>query len=148
MSKELHINPKAVFDKMMGKDHFSKWMDVELIEVSEGYCQLKMEVRKEMLNGFGILHGGITFSFADSAFAFASNSYGRLSVSLNASMTYVKPAKESDILIAEAKKLTLGNRTATFDVTVQNETSGETVALFRGTVFRTEQQHLDPIMNE
>ncbi|MEL6556808.1 MAG: hotdog fold thioesterase [Bacteroidota bacterium] len=143
-NSQSHIDPKAVFNKMMDEDHFSRWMNVELIKILEGYCLLRMPVRKEMLNGFGILHGGVTFSLADSAFAFASNSYGRVSVSLNASMTYSKPARENDILLAEAKKLTLGNKTATFDVTIQNETSGETVALFRGTVFRTDKQHLDP----
>ncbi len=121
MSKELQINPQDIFKEMIEKDHFSRWMNVELLEIQEGYCLLKMTVRKEMLNGFGILHGGVSFAFADSAFAFASNSYGRVSVSLNASMTYSKPARESDILLAEAKKLTLGNKTATFDVLVKND---------------------------
>ncbi|MGB3466477.1 MAG: hydroxyphenylacetyl-CoA thioesterase PaaI [Cyclobacteriaceae bacterium] len=143
MSEKFDTRANAVYNKMMEHDHFSKWMGIELQEISEGYCRLKMTVQEDMLNGFGILHGGVTFSFADSAFAFASNSYGRLSVSLNASMTYSKSAKRADILIAEAKKITLGSRTATFDVEVTNESSAELIALFRGTVFRTEQQHLD-----
>jgi len=144
MSQQPHTDPKAIFDKMMKEDFFSQWMGVELIDISAGYCKLRMPVRNEMLNGFGILHGGVTFAFADSAFAFASNSHGRLSVSLNASMTYSKTAKEADSLIAEAKQLTLGNRTGTFDVSILNESSKEIIAIFRGTVFRTEQQHLDP----
>ena len=134
---------RSVYQKMMQTDYFSQWMGVELVEISEGYCKLQMQVRKEMLNGFGIIHGGVTFAFADSAFAFASNSYGRLSVSLNASMTYAKSATTGDILIAEAKQLTLGNKTATFDVTVQNETTGETMSLFRGTVYRTSREVLE-----
>lgn len=143
MSDKSRTQAQAVFNKMMERDHFSQWMGIELIDISEGFCRLRMTVKKEMLNGFGILHGGVSFALADSAFAFASNSYGRLSVSLNASMTYSKSAKESDILLAEAKKVTLGNRTATFDVEISNQSSGELIALFRGTVFRTEQKHLD-----
>ena len=65
MSSHSHNIPKEVFDKMMEEDHFSKWMNVQLIKILEGYCLLRMQVRKEMLNGFGIVHGGITFSFAD-----------------------------------------------------------------------------------
>lgn len=143
MTKQPQQTPKDIFDLMMAKDFFSQWMGVELSTISEGYCKLQMPVKKEMLNGFGILHGGVTFAFADSAFAFASNSYGKVSVSLNANMTYAKPAKEGDVLIAEAQKLSLTNRTGTFDVKVSNQTSQETIALFRGTVFRTEKEHID-----
>jgi len=134
---------KKVFTKMTEKDRFSRWMGIELLDTAEGYCKLQMTVRKEMLNGFGITHGGVTFSFADSAFAFASNSYGRLSVSLHASMTYNKPTKPGDILVAEAKKVSLGNKTATFDVNVSNCQSKEIVAIFRGTVYRTSEFILD-----
>ncbi len=130
-------SPKEVYDRMMDKDYYSQWMGVELISISEGNCTLKMTVRKEMLNGFGILHGGVSFAFADSAFAFASNSYGRLSVSMNGSMTYSKQAKEGDILIAKANELVKGNKSGTYDVEVSNESSGEVVGLFRGTVYRT-----------
>lgn len=140
---ETHSLAREVFDKMMEQDHFSRWMGVELLDVAEGYCKLQMTVRNEMLNGYGILHGGITFSFADSAFAFASNSYGRISVSLQASMTYSKSPKAGDVLVAEAKEIALGNKTATFDVSVKNEKSQETMAVFRGTVYRTSKLVLD-----
>ena len=129
---------------MIDQDFFSQWMGVEMIDISAGYCKLRMTVKQQMLNGFGILHGGVSFAFADSAFAFASNSHGRLSVSQNASMTYAKPAKEGDVLLAEATQLALGNRTGTFDVKITNQTTSEPIALFRGSVFRTEQQHLEP----
>ncbi|MEL7147741.1 MAG: hotdog fold thioesterase [Bacteroidota bacterium] len=133
----------SIYEKMMDQDYFSQWMGVELIEISEGYCKLQMIAKREMLNGFGILHGGISFAFADSALAFASNSHGRLSVSLNGTITYAKTGKEGDILIAEAKQLTISNRTGTYDVTVSNQTTSEVIALFRGTVFRTDKQHLE-----
>ena len=71
---------KAVYDKMMQKDYCSQWMGIVPISLKEGYCKIKMTVKQDMLNGYGILHGGIAFTFADSAFAFASNSYGRVAV--------------------------------------------------------------------
>jgi acyl-CoA thioesterase len=130
--------PQQVVDRMMSKDYFSQWLGIEVLEIKDGYCKLKMIVREEMLNGFGILHGGISFSLADSAFAFAANSYGRLSVSISSSISYPKPARTDDILIAEATELTLSNRTATYDIRVYNEESEDTIALFRGTVYRTD----------
>jgi len=127
---------EAVFQKMMSKDYCSQWMGIEPILIEEGHCKIKMTVKKEMLNGYGILHGGIAFAFADSAFAFASNSYGRLAVSINGNMSYAKSAKEGDILFAEAKPLNVTHKTADFDVNVMNET-GEIYYYFRGTVYRS-----------
>lgn len=126
----------AVFQKMMSKDYCSQWMGIEPILIEEGHCKIKMTVKKEMLNGYGILHGGMAFTFADSAFAFASNSYGRLAVSINGNMSYAKSAKEGDVLIAEAKPLNVTYKTADFDVNVMNE-AGEIYYYFRGTVYRS-----------
>ena len=135
MSKQNEL-AEAVFQKMMSKDYCSQWMGIEPILIEEGHCKIKMTVKKEMLNGYGILHGGIAFAFADSAFAFASNSFGRLAVSINGSMSYAKSAKEGDILIAEAKPLNVTHKTADFDVNVMNE-AGEIYYYFRGTVYRS-----------
>ena len=126
----------AVFQKMMSKDYCSQWMGIEPILIEEGHCKIKMTVKKEMLNGYGILHGGMAFTFADSAFAFASNSYGRLAVSINGNMSYAKSAKAGDVLIAEAKPLNVTHKTADFDVNVMNE-AGEIYYYFRGTVYRS-----------
>jgi len=126
---------KAVFEKMMEKDYCSQWLGVEPIILEEGHCRISMTVKKNMLNGYGILHGGIAFTFADSAFAFASNSYGRVAVSINGSMIYSKSAVEGEVLYAEAKALNLTHKTADFDVNVMNE-SGEIYYYFRGTVYR------------
>lgn len=138
MSKPL--TPSEIFDRMMAKDHFSSWMGVELLDLKAGYCKLLMKVRPEMLNGFGILHGGVSFSFADSAFAFASNSHGRLSVSQTSQITHVKTAQAGDILIAEAKELQLGHKMATYDVRVYRKENAELIALFRGSVYRTSKE--------
>lgn len=126
-----------VFKAMMEKDYCSQWMGVEPIFTKEGHCKIKMIVKKEMLNGYGILHGGIAFAFADSAFAFASNSYNRLAVSIQGSMNYAKSSLEGDVLTAEAKALNLTHKTADFDVTVFNERTQEIHYYFRGTVYRS-----------
>ena len=133
---------EAVFHKMMEKDYCSQWMEITPLALTEGHCRIQMAVRKEMLNGYGILHGGIAFAFADSAFAFASNSYGRIAVSINGNMIYSKSAKEGEILIAEAKALNVTHKTADFDVNVMNE-NGEIYYYFRGTVYRKSQNVLD-----
>lgn len=126
----------AVYEKMMEKDYCTQWLQATPVSIKTGHCKLQMVVRKEMLNGYGILHGGIAFTFADSAFAFASNSYGRLAVSINGSMIYSKSAKEGETLFAEAKALNVTHKTADFDVNVMNE-EGEVYYYFRGTVYRS-----------
>jgi len=133
---------RSVFHKMMEKDYCSQWMGVLPVEIAEGYCKLKMVVKKEMLNGFGILHGGIAYAFADSAFAFASNSYGRLAVSIQGSMTFSRSAKVGEVLFAEAQALNVTRKTAHFDVELTNE-KGEAYYYFRGTVFRKDLDVLD-----
>ena len=132
----------SVYNKMMEKDYCSQWLQIEPLFIKEGHCKISMVVRKEMLNGYGILHGGIAFTFADSAFAFASNSYGRLAVSINGSMIYSKSAKEGDKLFAEAKALNVTHKTADFDVNVMNE-QAEVYYYFRGTVYRSSKEVLE-----
>jgi acyl-CoA thioesterase len=123
--------------RMMETDYFSQWMGVEVLAVKPGYCKIKMEVRKEMLNGFGIVHGGISFALADSAFAFACNSDGKVTLALDVSISFPKAGKEKDILVAEAKQINKTKRTGLFLVEVTNQ-HNELVALFKGTCFRTE----------
>jgi acyl-CoA thioesterase len=137
MNIENDILAKNVVDKMMATDYFSQWMGVELIEIKQGYSKIKMRLRKEMLNGFGIAHGGITFAFADSAFAFACNSDGKITLALDVSVSFPKAVKENDVLIAEAKQVNKTNRTSLYLVEVKNQKE-ELVALFKGTCFRTE----------
>ena len=132
-----------VYDKMMAEDYCSQWMGIVPKSIEEGHCILRMKVRKEMLNGFGILHGGIAYAFADSAFAFASNSYGRVAVSINGHMNFVKSAKEGDILLAEARDLNVSHKTADFDVVISHEETGEKLYYFRGTVYRSSKNVLD-----
>ncbi len=133
MSKEI---AKKIVDKMMAEDKFSQWLGIETILIEEGHCILKMKIRDEMVNGFGIAHGGITFSFADSALAFASNAHGRLSVALECSISFPIAVNVNDVLSCEAKELSLTNKTGIYLIEVKNQKQ-ENVAFFKGTVYRT-----------
>jgi acyl-CoA thioesterase len=125
-----------VVDKMMDHDAFSQWLGIEVLEIKEGYSKIKMTVRKEMVNGFGIVHGGVPFSLADSAFAFACNNRNNLSVALDVTITFTKAVHTGDILTAEAKEVHNGRSTGVYLITVTNA-KNEQVALFKGTCFRT-----------
>lgn len=127
---------KRVVDKMMEGDRFSQWLGIEVLVAQQGHCVLKMKVREEMVNGFGIAHGGICFSFADSALAFASNAYGKLSVALECSISFPVAVNKGDILTCEAKELSLTNKTGTYLMEIKNQ-KNQNVAFFKGTVYRT-----------
>src|ERR1700741_4311953 len=133
---------RKVVDKMYNSDWFSQWLGIERLVVEEGRCVLRMKIRKEMLNGFGIAHGGITYSLADSGLAFASNSAGTQSVSIETSISHTKKGNEGDVLIAEAKELMSTGKTGIYDVVVKNQ-EHEIVALFKGTVYRTSKMWLE-----
>jgi acyl-CoA thioesterase len=130
------ISPQQVVDHMMEHDLFSQWLGIEVLEVKEGYSKIKMTVRKEMINGFGIVHGGIAFSLADSAFAFACNNRNNLSVALDTSINFMKPVHVGDVLTAEAKELHHGKSTGLYHISVFNQ-NDHLVAMFKGTCFRT-----------
>jgi acyl-CoA thioesterase len=133
MNKEL---ANKIVDKMLQEDEFSRWLGIEKVLSEQGHCILKMKIRKEMVNGFGIAHGGIAFSFADSALAFASNAYGRLSVALECSISFAVAVNIGDELTCEARELSLTNKTGTYHMEISNQ-KGEKVAFFKGTVYRT-----------
>ncbi|XZF15080.1 hydroxyphenylacetyl-CoA thioesterase PaaI [Chitinophagaceae bacterium MMS25-I14] len=134
---------QQLFDKMWEHDAFSKWLGLEIDEFREGYCRLHYTVRPEMLNGFNIVHGGVVFSASDSAFAFACNGHGRITVALDVHISFVKSAKAGDKLFVEAKEIHAGNKTGFYDITTTNE-AGEIVALFKGTAYRTSR----PVLGE
>ncbi len=126
----------SVVTHMMDNDYFSQWMGVEVLEVKEGYSRIRMTIRKEMVNGFGIVHGGLPFSLADSAFAFACNNRNNLSVALDVTITFTKAVNIGDVLTAEAKEIHNGRSTGVYLITVTNQ-NDQQVALFKGTCFRT-----------
>lgn len=128
--------PRQVVDHMMAHDLFSQWLGIEVLEVEEGRSRVKMKVREEMINGFGIVHGGIAFSLADSAFAFACNNRNNLSVALDTSINFTKPVHVGDELVAEAKEMHNGRATGIYHIEIRNQQE-QIVALFKGTCFRT-----------
>lgn len=127
---------RRVVARMMEHDAFSQWLGISVLEIAPGCCTLRMAVRPEMDNGFHITHGGIAYSFADSALAFASNSHGIQAVSIDTSISHVKPVKAGDMLTAVAEESSRSNRIGIYHVQVKNQ-EGIVVALFKGTVFRT-----------
>ncbi len=129
---------EKIVDKMMAKDGFSAWMGMEVVEVSEGRASVRMKVRHEMLNGHGVAHGGITFTLADSAFAFASNSHGQKAVSIETSINHIKAVFEGDELVAVAQKESISKSLGQYIVRVMR--GEELVGLFKGVVFRKDEQ--------
>lgn len=128
---------KKIIDKMYFNDPFTKWLGIERVEESAGKSVLRMRVTNDMLNGFGIAHGGITYSLADSALAFASNGHGKMCVSVETSISHLVAVKENDVLTATAEEMSIKNKFAIYHVKIVNQHS-ETVALFKGTVYRKE----------
>lgn len=126
-----------IVKQMMDADQFSQWLGIEVLEVREGYCKLKMTTRVNMCNGFQIVHGGITYSLADSALAFASNSHGRHAVSIDTSISHIKHLQPGELVIAIAAEKNVSRSIGIYEVRIEKE-NGELVALFKGTVFRKE----------
>lgn len=139
MSAEARRAEKIV-DGMLAKDEFSRWLGVEILRIRPAACVCRMTVRPEMVNGFGVAHGGIVFSLADSAFAFACNTQGRIAMSIENSITYPAAVHPGDLLTASAEEESSTNRLGFFRVQVTNQ-KDEVVALFRGTVYKTSQEH-------
>ena len=133
--------PWKIVNKMFDQDAFSQWLGIEIVDVSEGYCQLKMKVRKEMLNGFHIAHGGIAYSLADSALAFASNSHGRKSLSVETSISHMVSIKAGDMLTAMTKELFRSDKIGIYLITITNN-ENQKIAYFKGTVYRTSKDWL------
>jgi acyl-CoA thioesterase len=127
---------EKVVAKMMDSDWFSQWLGISVDQISPGACKLSMKIRKEMLNGFAIAHGGITYSLADSALAFASNSHGRKSVSIETSISHTFSLKEGDVITAIATEASLREKIAIYNIEIKKN-GEEVVALFKGTVYRT-----------
>ncbi len=132
------MTPRDIVNKMFDNDAFSQWLGISVDEVSAGKSVLSMTVRDEMANGFGIAHGSITYALADSALAFASNSHGRQSVSIDTSINHIEALKAGDRIVAVATENALKNKFGFYTVEIKKE--DKTVALFKGTVYRSDKQ--------
>ncbi len=122
---------RACADAMWNDDQASQALGMRIVDVGPGRAVLEMTVRADMTNGHGIGHGGFTFALADSAFAFACNTYNRRTVAFRCDIHYLAAVREGDLLVAEAVERQRTGRNGIYDVTVR---SGDTVvAEFRGT---------------
>lgn len=121
---------------MLDHDKFSEWLGLEVLEVREGYAKLQAVIRPEMMNGVGSVHGGVTFSMADSAFAFSCNMYNNISVALDVHISFTKAGRAGDVFTIESQEVSSSKRTGIYDIKVTNQYN-ELIALFKGTCFRT-----------
>ena len=137
-----HPNPteaqalaEAVADAMWARDRAANALGIKIESVGPGVSHLSMPVRGDMVNGHHICHGGLIFTLADTAFAYACNAYNRNTVASGCNIDFVAPGREGDTLQAEAVERALSGRTGVYDVTVR-DSAGKTVALFRGKSYR------------
>jgi acyl-CoA thioesterase len=125
---------------MLEKDAFSRWLGIEAVEIAPKRSVIRMTVRPEMVNGFGVAHGGIAYSLADSALAFACNTHGNITVAVENGIGYPAKVEVGDVLTATAEEDSSTNRLMFYRVLVRNQRDA-VVATFRGTVYRTQKAH-------
>jgi acyl-CoA thioesterase len=126
---------ERVAEAMWARDDASRRLGMRIVEVAPGCATLTMTIRTDMLNGHAICHGGFIFTLADSAFAFACNSYNLTTVASGCAIEFLAPAREGDVLTAIAQERSIAGRTGVYDIDVANQ-RGETIALFRGKSYR------------
>lgn len=131
------MTPKQIIEKMMAADNMSQWLGIEVLNFDPGTVSVRMTVRDEMVNGFGVTHGGITYSLADSALAFSSNSHGMRAMSIETSISHLKSVQVGDVLTAKTTQLSLTRKTGVYAMDVRNQ-NNELVAHFKGTVYRSD----------
>ena len=120
---------------MLSQDSFSQWLGIKILEIRDHYCLIEMPIRSEMINGLRSVHGGITFSLADSALAFSSNNLDEASVALNCHINFTKQVKLGDVLRAESRQIHDTRKTGVYEIEVKNQNE-QLVASFRGTVYK------------
>ena len=121
--------------RMLSQDAYSQWLGIEILECEIGRCKVALTVRKEMLNSMNKAHGGITYSLADTAFGFASNTHGKYAVSIETSINHIEAVNEGDYLTAESVIEKVNNKLG-FNI-IEVKRGDELVALFKGVVYRT-----------
>lgn len=131
------MTPQEIIETMMASDEMSQWLGISVLNYDPGSVSVQMTVRQEMVNGFGVTHGGITYCLADSALAFSCNSHGVRTMSIETSISHMKPVRPGDVLTAHTKELSLTRKTGVYEMDVLNQ-NDELVAHFKGTVYRSD----------
>ena len=139
MSDKDSKSPSSIITQMFNNDPFSRWLGIHRVEDGLGFSVLQMKVRADMLNGFGIAHGGIAYSLADSALAFASNSHGRQALSVETTISHIKKVMSGDVLRTRVDEISLSNKIGIYQIFIENQ-DNELIAVFKGTVYRTEKK--------
>ena len=142
MSDDVQSRAERLVAAMLAKDAFSRWLGLEVTALAPDACTTRMTVRDEMVNGFGVAHGAIVFALADSAMAFASNGHSAkptITVSIENSVTYPAAVRVGDVLTATCEREAASGKLGYYRATVINQ-NDQTVALFRGTVYRTQKE--------
>lgn len=132
---------ERVVHGMLEKDAFSDWCGMKVLEIAPRRSVVQMRVRPEMVNGFGVSHGGIVYSLADSALAFAANTHGRVTVAIENAISYPKAVRVGDVITATCEEESSSNRLGFYRVVVRNQ-QDDVVSTFRGTVYKTEKEHV------
>jgi acyl-CoA thioesterase len=138
---------EAVRDAMFANDRASKAMGMRIESVGPGRATLSMTVRDDMLNGFDICHGGLITTLADSAFAFACNSYNEVTVASGFNVDIIAPGRGGDVLTAVAQEVSQSGRTGVYDIDVHNQ-RGDKVAVFRGRSYRLKGKFVVPALQQ
>lgn len=141
------MSPESIVKLMMKNDLFSQWMGIQVIEIKLGKCVLEASIKEEMLNGFGIAHGGISYSLADSCLAFAANSHGVLALSIDTSIKHLKKVTIGDSLRASSKLLNKTDKNQEYQVLVTNQFN-ELVAEFMGKVHLSNKKWSDDLLEK
>ena len=131
-------SPREIVDGMLQNDAFSQLLQMQILELQLGTCTLRCPVTSSTTNGFGIAHGGLTYSLADSALAFAANSRGQQCVSIDTQISHLAKVQLGDVLTAHCKEVHRGKSTGLYEVRIMNQEQ-KLVALFKGTVFVSDQ---------
>lgn len=130
-------------DIMWPDDHAARGLGIEIAAVGAGTATLRMTVRQDMVNGHGTCHGGFIFTLADSAFAYACNSFNHYAVAAGVDINFLAPAHIGDVLSAVAHARHQGGRSGVYDIEVSNAASGKLVAVFRGRAARVKGQFFE-----
>lgn len=141
------MSNNPIIENLSHHDPFSSWLGVKVISAEPGFSKISMPVREEMMNGFGIAHGGVTFSLADTAFGYASNGEGIITVALDTSISFSLPVYAGDVLTATARQLSNSRKTGVYLVEITNQ-HAQTVAVFKGTCYKTGKPHRSNISSE
>jgi acyl-CoA thioesterase len=131
------LSPANIVEKMMANDAMSRWLGIDIISITPGNVILSLTVRSEMVNGFGIAHGGITYALSDTCLAFSANAHGRQAVSVETSISHLKPVKIGDVLTTVVEEISLTKRFGIYQIKIVNQLN-EPVAVFKGTMYRKE----------